>query len=83
MELLQLPALSKSTLVMNTNQEKTATTNFDVYHLDLSNAAAEIAVLDAEVKQMAEQGLQTKMQKLYLINEDEEEEVVKEIDELD
>ena len=79
MELLQLPALSKSTLVMNTNQEKTATTNFDVYHLDLSNAAAEIAVLDAEVKQMAEQGLQTKMQKLYLINEDEEEE----IDELD
>ena len=83
MELLQLPALSKSTLVMNTNQEKTATTNFDVYHLDLSNAAAEIAVLDVEVKQMAEQGLQTKMQKLYLINEDEEEEVVKEIDELD
>ena len=83
MELLQLPALSKSTLVMNTNQEKTATTNFDVYHLDLSNGAAEIAVLDAEVKQMAEQGLQTKMQKLYLINEDEEEEVVKEIDKLD
>ena len=83
MELLQLPALSKSTLVMNTNQEKTATTSFNVYHLDLSNAAAEIAVLDAEVKQMPEQGLQTKMQRLYLINEDEEEEVVTEIDELD
>ena len=83
MELLQLPALSQSTLIKNTNQEETATTNSDVYPLDLGNAAAEIAVLDAEVKQMAEQGLQTKMQQLYLINEDEEDEVIKEIDELD
>ena len=41
--------------------------NSDVYHIDLSNATAEMAVLDEEVKQMehAEQGLQTKMQELF------------------
>ena len=78
MKLLQLPALSESTLIRSSNQEEidqfstsvaaeTATMNSDVYHIDLSNAAAEMAVLDEEVKQMehAEQGLQTKMQELF------------------
>ena len=78
MQLLQLPALSESTLIRSNNQHEidqfstsvaaeTATVNSDVYHIDLSNATAEMAVLDEEVKQMeqAEQGLQTKMQELF------------------
>ena len=78
MKLLQLPALSESTLIRIRNQEEidqfstsvaaeTATMNSDVFNIDLSNAAAEMAALDEEVKQMecAEQGLQNKMQELF------------------
>ena len=78
MELLQLPALSESTLIRGSRHEEidqfstsvtaeTATMNSDVFSIDLNTATEEMAALDEKVEQMehAEQGLQTKMQELF------------------
>ena len=78
-ELLQLPALSESTLIRGGRQEdidqfstsvaaETATMNSDVFSIDLNNATEEMAALDEEVEQMnkpAEQGLQLKIKELF------------------
>ena len=80
MELLQLPALSESTLISGGRQEEevdqcstsvvaeTATMHSDVFSIDLSNDTAEMAALDEDVEQMnrsAEKELQIKMEELF------------------